>query len=82
MIRGIAKIVDNDKERRKQVFSELAEKYSSLRDTRRLPKEWQEKYGKEHRVVIELMPKKIVSWDNRKWLDPKRREAPSSNEGV
>ncbi len=68
MIQGLAKVVDNDKPRRKQVFSMLAEKYANLRDTGKMPKIWQEKYGKEHRVVIELVPTNIVSWDNRKWV--------------
>ncbi len=67
MIQGLAKVVDNEKSRRKQVFSMLSEKYSNLRDTFKMPKAWQEKYGKEHRVVIEFTPTNIVSWDNRKW---------------
>ncbi len=70
MIRGLAKVVDTDKVLRKQVFDLLAEKYRNLRDTYRFPRSWQEKYGKEHRVVVELTPTSIVSWDNRKWLDP------------
>jgi PPOX class probable F420-dependent enzyme len=68
MIQGLAKIIDHDRLKRKQVFSMLADKYSGLRDTERMPKSWQEKFGKEHRVVIELNPTKIVSWDNRKWI--------------
>jgi nitroimidazol reductase NimA-like FMN-containing flavoprotein (pyridoxamine 5'-phosphate oxidase superfamily) len=70
MIRGLEKIVDTDQVLRKQVFSMLAEKYQRLRDTDRFPRGWQEKYGKEHRVVVELTPTSIDSWDNRKWLDP------------
>ncbi|MHB8568387.1 MAG: pyridoxamine 5'-phosphate oxidase family protein [Nitrososphaerales archaeon] len=70
MIRGLAKVVDTDKVLRKQVFTLLAEKYIHLRDTDRFPKSWQEKYGKEHRVVVEFSPRSIISWDNRKWLDP------------
>jgi PPOX class probable F420-dependent enzyme len=70
MIRGLARIVDHDRSMRKQVFALLAEKYTSLRDTKRLPRTWQEKYGKEHRVVVEINPTSIVSWDNRKWLAP------------
>lgn len=68
MIQGLAKVVDSDKAKRKLVFSMLAEKYENLRDTDKMPKSWQEKYGKEHRVVMELTPTNIVSWDNRKWL--------------
>jgi nitroimidazol reductase NimA-like FMN-containing flavoprotein (pyridoxamine 5'-phosphate oxidase superfamily) len=68
MIQGLAKIVDNDKQRRKQVFSMLADKYADLRDTSKMPRAWQEKYGKEHRVVIEFTPTNIISWDNRKWV--------------
>ncbi len=80
MIQGLAKVVDNDKSRRKQVFSMLAEKYASLRDTSRMPRLWQEKFGKEHRVVVELTPTNIVSWDNRKWvaLTNSQRKAPST----
>ncbi len=70
MIQGLAKIVDHDKSKRKQVFAMLAEKYASLRDTKRMPRGWQEKYGTEHRVVVEISPTNIVSWDNRKWLTP------------
>ena len=69
MIQGLTKIVDNDKVIRNQVFTLLAEKYKKLRDTDRFPGRWQDKYGKEHRVVVELTPTHIVSWDNRKWLD-------------
>ncbi len=68
MIQGLAKIVDQDRSKRKQVFSMLAEKYSSRRDTDRMPRAWQEKYGKEHRLVVEISPTNLVSWDNRKWL--------------
>jgi PPOX class probable F420-dependent enzyme len=68
MIQGLAKIVDGDRSKRKQVFSLLAEKYSSRRDTKKMPRTWQEKYGKEHRVVVEISPTNVVSWDNRKWL--------------
>ena len=70
MIQGLTKIVDSDKVVRNQVFSLLAEKYKVLRDTELFPEKWQGKYGKEHRVVVELSPTNIVSWDNRKWLDP------------
>jgi len=68
MLRGLAKVVDTDKALRKHVFDLLAEKYSSLRNTNRFPKEWQETYGKEHRVIVEFKPTNIVSWDNRKWV--------------
>jgi nitroimidazol reductase NimA-like FMN-containing flavoprotein (pyridoxamine 5'-phosphate oxidase superfamily) len=70
MVQGIARIVDTDKELRKNVFGLLAEKYKSMRDTDRFPKQWQESYGREHRVVVELRPTKLVSWDNRKWIPP------------
>ncbi len=69
MIRGLAKVVDTDKPLRKLVFSMLAEKYHNLRDTDKFPKSWQEKFGKEHRVVVEISPISLVSWDNRKWLN-------------
>jgi nitroimidazol reductase NimA-like FMN-containing flavoprotein (pyridoxamine 5'-phosphate oxidase superfamily) len=68
MIQGVAKIVDQDKSRRKQVFALLAEKYANFRDTSKMPIMWLEKYGSEHRVVVEITPTNIVSWDNRKWL--------------
>ena len=68
MIQGLARIVDNEKSKRKQVFSMLAEKYVSRRDTGKMPRIWQEKYGREHRVVVEITPTNLVSWDNRKWL--------------
>ncbi len=68
MIQGLARIIDHDRPKRNQVFSMLAEKYSSLRDTKRMPRAWQEKYGKEHRLVVEINPTNVVSWDNRKWL--------------
>ena len=68
MISGLAKVVDTDRVLRKQVFELLAEKYHSLRDTNRFPNGWQQKYGKEHRVVVEFKPTQISSWDNRKWL--------------
>ena len=73
MIQGLAKVVDTDKTLRKQVFDALAEKYHDLRDTYRFPKSWQEVYGKEHRVVVELEPTNIVSWDNRKWIATYRK---------
>ncbi len=72
MVQGLAKVVDTDKTLRKQVFDLLAEKYHHLRDTDRFPEAWQETYGKEHRVVVELKPSNIVSWDNRKWLHDDR----------
>jgi PPOX class probable F420-dependent enzyme len=68
MIQGLAKIIDHDKPKRKLVFAMLAEKYANLRDTKKMPRIWQERYGTEHRVVIEINPTSIVSWDNRKWL--------------
>ena len=68
MVQGLAKVVDTDKTLRKRVFDLLAEKYRERRDTDRFPKRWRETYGKEHRVVVEFKPTKIVSWDNRKWL--------------
>ncbi len=71
MIQGLAKIVDEDKVLRKRVFDMLAEKYQPMRDTNRFPKTWQETFGKEHRVVVEFKPTKIVSWDNRKWVSRK-----------
>lgn len=76
MIRGFAKIVDSDKPLRQRVFELLAEKYSSVRNTDKFPKSWQETYGKEHRVVVEFKPTSIVSWDNRKWIEqPAKRVA-------
>lgn len=71
MIQGIAKIVDHDKTRRELVFSMLAEKYANLRDTENMPKMWRERFGKEHRLVVEITPTKLVSWDNRKWVPPR-----------
>jgi nitroimidazol reductase NimA-like FMN-containing flavoprotein (pyridoxamine 5'-phosphate oxidase superfamily) len=68
MIQGFAKIVDTEKPLRKQVFGMLAEKYQNLRDTEKMPKHWQNSFGKEHRVVVEIRPTNIVSWDNRKWV--------------
>ena len=68
MIRGLAKVVDTDKTLRKHVFEMLAEKYANVRNTNRFPKEWQETYGKEHRVIVEFKPVHIASWDNRKWI--------------
>ena len=70
MIQGITRIVDSDKVIRNEVFTLLAEKYKKLRDTDVFPEKWQEKYGREHRVVVEFSPTHFVSWDNRKWLDP------------
>ena len=69
MIQGLARIVDSEKSLRKRVFELLADKYHDRRDTHRFPKRWQETYGKEHRLVVEFKPTKIVSWDNRKWID-------------
>ena len=68
MVQGLAKVIDGDKPQRKLVFSMLAQKYQNLRDTAKLPRTWQDKFGREHRVVMELTPTNIVSWDNRKWL--------------
>ena len=73
MIQGIAKVVDTDKALRKKVFELLAEKYRQRRDTDRFPKIWQDTFGKEHRVVVEFRPTKIVSWDNRKWIHSERQ---------
>jgi PPOX class probable F420-dependent enzyme len=75
MIQGFAKIVDNDKQLRKQIFSMLAEKYAKMRDTDRMPKSWQSTFGREHRVVVEIRPTNIVSWDNRKWI-PTKTDSP------
>jgi PPOX class probable F420-dependent enzyme len=79
MIRGLAKIVDNDKSRRRTVFASLAEKYKNLRDTNLMPKAWSEKFGREHRVVVEITPRSIISWDNRKWITPGRKLAKSQS---
>ncbi|GEM_PF-194777 len=68
MLRGLARVVDSDKAKRKLIFSMLAEKYRERRDTNLMPKIWQERFGKEHRVVVEITPTSLVSWDNRKWL--------------
>ncbi len=68
MIQGLAKVVDTNKALRKQVFALLAEKYKRFRDTEKMPRNWQNTFGKEHRVVIELSPTNIASWDNRKWI--------------
>lgn len=73
MIQGLAKVVDSDKLLRKQVFDLLAEKYRDKRDTYLFPKQWQEKYGKEHRVIVEISPTNVVSWDNRKWISQQKR---------
>jgi PPOX class probable F420-dependent enzyme len=70
VVQGLARIVDQDRSKRKQIFSMLAEKYANLRDTNKMPRIWREKYGTEHRVVVEISPTNIVSWDNRKWLGP------------
>ncbi len=67
MIQGFAKIVDMDKPLRRHVFAMLAEKYAKFRDTEKMPRSWQSTFGKEHRVVVEIRPIRIVSWDNRKW---------------
>ena len=76
MIRGLTKVVDTDKALRKHVFDLLAEKYSSVRNTHRFPKTWQETYGKEHRVVVEFKPTDLVSWDNRKWITSGQNSRP------
>lgn len=68
MVRGLARVVDTDRAVRKHVFDLLAEKYHAFRDTNKFPNVWKQKYGKEHRVVVELKPRHIASWDNRKWL--------------
>ena len=78
MIRGLAKVVDTDKALRKHVFDLLAEKYSSVRNTHRFPKTWQETYGKEHRVVVEFKPTDLVSWDNRKWITSGQNSRPKN----
>jgi PPOX class probable F420-dependent enzyme len=67
MIQGFAKIVDSDRQLRKQVFALLAEKYRKLRDTEHMPRAWRNSFGREHRVVVEIRATRIVSWDNRKW---------------
>jgi PPOX class probable F420-dependent enzyme len=74
MVQGFAKIVDTDKPLRKHVFATLAEKYLKLRDTEKMPKTWQNSFGKEHRVVVEIRPTNFVSWDNRKWVVAATRE--------
>jgi PPOX class probable F420-dependent enzyme len=78
MIQGFARIVDTDKQLRKQVFAMLAEKYERLRDTEKMPKSWQNSFGKEHRVVVEMRPTKIISWDNRKWVAAKEQSIGAS----
>ncbi len=75
MVQGIAKVVDTDKLLRKRVFELLAEKYRKWRDTDRFPRIWQETFGKEHRVVVALKPMRIVSWDNRKWVDQANQQS-------
>jgi nitroimidazol reductase NimA-like FMN-containing flavoprotein (pyridoxamine 5'-phosphate oxidase superfamily) len=75
MIQGLARVVDTDKALRRKVFELLAEKYKERRDTERFPKLWQNTFGKEHRVVVEFKPTKMVSWDNRKWVESPRQRA-------
>ncbi len=75
MVQGIARVVDTYKQLRKRVFELLAEKYRDRRDTKRFPKVWQETFGREHRVVVEFKPTKMVSWDNRKWVETARHQS-------
>ncbi len=67
MIQGKARIA-RDASLRDWVMKSLAARYREERNTVKMPQEWQKKFETEPRVVVEVTPVKIASWDNRKWL--------------
>jgi len=67
MIQGEARRVTNGK-LKNFVNRLLLSKYEELRNYEDMPSVWRRKFENEDREIIEIVAKKIVSWDNRKWV--------------
>ncbi|MFQ5998115.1 MAG: hypothetical protein ACE5KO_02310, partial [Candidatus Bathyarchaeia archaeon] len=51
-----------------EIDAKLLKRYTTQRNYQEMPKIWREKFQLERHVIFELTPKKMISWDNRKWL--------------
>ena len=67
-IQGSASIV-TDQDRNRKLQRILIDKYALQRRTEMMPPDWRAKHGSEERTLVEVTIRKIVSWDNRKWLE-------------
>jgi nitroimidazol reductase NimA-like FMN-containing flavoprotein (pyridoxamine 5'-phosphate oxidase superfamily) len=61
------KFLDNEKTISK-INEMLLKRYEGERNYSEMPSEWREKYQNEKRIIVELEPQEIYSWDNSKWL--------------
>lgn len=65
-IQGAARIIEEQRVR--EIINEgLKTRYSKERDYGNMPEQWRAKFLKEKRAIVEVTPKRILSWDNRKW---------------
>jgi len=61
-----ARIVE-ERELGEQIQQALLRRYANERNYEGMPPEWRRRWLHEERVIVELTPTKIASWDNRKW---------------
>ena len=64
---GVANIV-KDLDVKKRLEQILIDKYSKQRQTNMMPSNWRQKHESERRDLVRVTIKKIMSWDNRKWI--------------
>ena len=66
VIQGTAMIVEEERVR-KIINEGLKTRYAKERDYENMPEHWRDRFLKEKRAIVEVTPKRILSWDNRKW---------------
>lgn len=67
MIQGEARRV-TDANFKRFINKRLLSKYAKLRNYEDMPSAWRRRFENEDRELIEIVPMKIASWDNRKWI--------------
>lgn len=67
-IQAVAQEITNPKKAR-EIDAKLLKRYRTQRNYQEMPTIWREKYQLEPHVIFELTPKKMISWDNRKWQE-------------
>ena len=65
---GVATIV-KDLSVKKRLEQILINKYSEQRQIHMMPTDWRQKHESEQRDLVRVTIKKIMSWDNRKWIE-------------
>jgi nitroimidazol reductase NimA-like FMN-containing flavoprotein (pyridoxamine 5'-phosphate oxidase superfamily) len=54
-----------------EINNMLLERYRAERNYSDMPPQWRSTYENEKRVIVELEPHEIFSWDNSKWISGK-----------